>query len=199
MCILFSIFLLTMQYEMNALKVLRQKKGMTQKDLAESSGVSIRTIQRIEGSDAIPKGYTLRKLSEILGQEPDDFQDLFFNTEVEDKKAYARLKWMNLSGLLFFLIPFSNVFVPIALRSRMKGNKDVLEEADKIVNFHCTWGIILVCSLSISPFLDSRQGDIPLIILVLIVMVVSNLVFVMYCALRISDHKPLPSFGFRWI
>lgn len=48
------------------IKELRRKKGLTQVDLSEQSGLSLRTIQRIENSENKPSVYTLRKIGEAL-------------------------------------------------------------------------------------------------------------------------------------
>ncbi len=41
---------------------LREEKNLTQTELAEKSGLSLRTIQRIEAGN-VPKGYTLKALA----------------------------------------------------------------------------------------------------------------------------------------
>ena len=48
------------------IKELRRKKGLTQFDLSEQSGLSLRTIQRIENSENKPSVYSLRKIGEAL-------------------------------------------------------------------------------------------------------------------------------------
>tara|TARA_R110002072_G_scaffold56154_2_gene145690 strand:- start:36 stop:644 length:609 start_codon:yes stop_codon:yes gene_type:complete len=47
-------------------KELRKKKGLTQLDLSEKSGLSLRTIQRIENNENKPSVYSLRMISEVL-------------------------------------------------------------------------------------------------------------------------------------
>lgn len=44
----------------------RLSKGLTQKELAEKSNISIRSIQRIENGDLMPRSYTLKTLASIL-------------------------------------------------------------------------------------------------------------------------------------
>lgn len=44
----------------------RLSKGFTQKELSERSNISIRSIQRIENGDIIPRSHTLKTLAEIL-------------------------------------------------------------------------------------------------------------------------------------
>lgn len=47
-------------------KELRKKKGLTQLDLSEKSGLSLRTIQRIENDENKPSVYSLRMIGEVL-------------------------------------------------------------------------------------------------------------------------------------
>lgn len=44
----------------------RLSKGLTQKELSERSNISIRSIQRIENGEIIPRSYTLKTLAGIL-------------------------------------------------------------------------------------------------------------------------------------
>lgn len=46
----------------------RSSKGLTQEELAESVGVSLRTVQNWEKGTYEPQGKNLRSLSEVLGQ-----------------------------------------------------------------------------------------------------------------------------------
>lgn len=45
----------------------RLRKGYTQQELSDLTGISIRSVQRIENGDVIPREYTLRLLAEHLG------------------------------------------------------------------------------------------------------------------------------------
>jgi len=47
-------------------KELRNKKGLSQDSLAEESGLSLRTIQRIEYGETNPTGESLKRLSSAL-------------------------------------------------------------------------------------------------------------------------------------
>jgi transcriptional regulator with XRE-family HTH domain len=48
------------------IKSLRKEKGLTQAELAELSGLSIRTMQRIENNEVNPSSYSLKMLSKAL-------------------------------------------------------------------------------------------------------------------------------------
>ena len=51
----------------------RVSKGLTQKELSEKSRISIRSIQRIENGELIPRTYTIKTLAETLGLSFDEF------------------------------------------------------------------------------------------------------------------------------
>jgi len=44
----------------------RSRKGYTQQELSDLTGISIRSVQRIENGDVVPREYTLRLLAEQL-------------------------------------------------------------------------------------------------------------------------------------
>jgi transcriptional regulator with XRE-family HTH domain len=46
---------------------LRKSRGWSQEALAEQSGVSLRTIQRVEQGDTVPRGHTVQALATALG------------------------------------------------------------------------------------------------------------------------------------
>lgn len=56
-------------------KELRSRKGLSQEQLAEISGLSLRTIQRIENGETEPRGETLKRLMNALEVAPDDLMD----------------------------------------------------------------------------------------------------------------------------
>lgn len=51
---------------MNGLKQLRDKKLLTQEQVALKSGVSVATISRIENGKVVPKYKTLRALAGVM-------------------------------------------------------------------------------------------------------------------------------------
>ncbi len=81
----------------------RKAKGLTQAELSEVSSISIRTIQRLESGDVIPRVYTLKTLSKHLGV------DLLIESEDSDgidNKNFIHdllIKWINEIKNLFNL------------------------------------------------------------------------------------------------
>ena len=59
------------------IKETREKLGYTQKVLAEKTGLSLRTIQRLEVSKNAPKGYTLTQLAKVFEMTPRSLQEKF--------------------------------------------------------------------------------------------------------------------------
>lgn len=58
----------------------RKDQGFTQEELALKCNVNIRTIQRIESGEVIPRMYTLRLINEVLGT------DYFFDNNHSTNK-----------------------------------------------------------------------------------------------------------------
>jgi transcriptional regulator with XRE-family HTH domain len=79
---------------------LRNKKGLTQKELAEQCNVDIRTIQRIESGDVVPRMYTVNLLSKALGAQIDLSVDPASEVIVDEKYIQRiRISWI--WGIIF--------------------------------------------------------------------------------------------------
>jgi len=119
-------------------KELRNKKGMSQEVLAEESGLSLRTIQRIENGDSNPTGDSLKRLSNAFDVTPDELIDW---TIKEDNKY---LIFLNLSALTFLFFPMLGILVPFILWTSKKDKiKNINKLGKDIINFEITWTILL--------------------------------------------------------
>ncbi|WP_425638115.1 DUF4870 domain-containing protein [Algoriphagus yeomjeoni] len=142
------------------LKALRLKNGYSQDQLAESAGVSLRTVQRMENSEAIPRMDTVKRLFQIFGLSPDEVLDW---TQTEDK---GYLLGMNISGLIFIVLPLLGVVLPLILwMSRKDKIAGVSELGRSLVNFQLTWALVYYlwttfCHWLISYFKLSGNGDV---------------------------------------
>ncbi|MFD2825827.1 helix-turn-helix domain-containing protein [Leeuwenhoekiella polynyae] len=65
---------------------LRQQKGFTQEELVEQCNISVRTIQRIEAGEVMPRVYTVKTILAALDRDLDDLQETAFEKKV--KKAF---------------------------------------------------------------------------------------------------------------
>ena len=81
------------------IKELRNRKGFSQEELSERTGLSLRTVQRIENGETEPRSDSLKRLAMAFDVSPDEIIDW---TAQEDKGFLTSL---NLSALSFFLLP----------------------------------------------------------------------------------------------
>src|SRR5690606_38403960 len=119
-------------------KELRKQKGLSQEVLATESGLSLRTIQRIENNETVPRGDTLKKLAQALNCTPSDIVEW----EIREDNSYLVI--MSLSALGFLFFPILGIIIPLTLwilkREKTKG---VDRLGKSILNFQITWVILL--------------------------------------------------------
>jgi transcriptional regulator with XRE-family HTH domain len=175
-------------------KELRKRKGLSQEDLSENSGVSLRTIQRIENAETEPTGETLKRISNALNVVPEELIDW---TIIEDR---GYLKAMNLSALTFILFPLLGILVPLIMWVSKKDKlKDVNKVGKKVINFQITWTLILFAGLilnvlvltsrinstgdiSVDYFISSQKFN----LIFITIMYVLNIVFTIFNTYRIQ-------------
>jgi transcriptional regulator with XRE-family HTH domain len=125
---------------MSRLLTIRQKLNLTQEDLFERSGISVRTIQRIEAGTS-PKGYTLKALAKGLGINEDEL------IEREAAITSENIKWLkliNLSALPFMLVPPLNIAAPLLI---MFVKKQFTPVTRRIVTIQIVWTLIAIVLL----------------------------------------------------
>ena len=116
-------------------KTLRNRKGYSQEELADKTGLSLRTIQRIENGETEPRGDSLKRLATVFDVSPDEIVDW----TVQEDKGF--LVSMNLSALTFLIVPFlGGILVPLIIWISKKDKiKGVNELAKDLLNFQITW------------------------------------------------------------
>jgi transcriptional regulator with XRE-family HTH domain len=174
-----------MQETANRIKKLRSRRGYSQEELAERSGLSIRTIQRIENGETEPRGDSLTRLAAALGVTVDDLADWGL---VEDKTAVMA---MNLSALSFFFFPLFGILVPLIIwiskKDKVKGINDV---ARSLLNFQITWAIVLFVGwLPVSYLLHISIKSNFILPQYVIVMFVYNLIVIGVNSVRAAQGK----------
>ncbi|MEM9339504.1 MAG: helix-turn-helix domain-containing protein [Bacteroidota bacterium] len=171
---------------MHKIKFLRGELGYTQQELAEKASLSLRTIQRIESGNTVPKGHTLRVLAKALEVEP---QLLVNTTERENADVIkSKIRLINLSAVVFLAVPFGNILVPIIVWQKAKKIDPLVEESGKqIINYQIWWSILLCIFLSSSPFLQFFFfPKFPLILIVLFVFIFINFFFIAWVTTQIN-------------
>ncbi len=169
-------------------KELRKRKGFSQEDLTENSGLSLRTIQRIENGETEPRGDTLKRLANVLHVTPDELIDW----TIKEDTGY--LQALNLSAFAFLFFPLLGILVPfimwVAKKDKLKG---VNETAKSLVNFQITWCLILFTPFILF-FTNSPFGVFRKFILFHLVLYGFNFIMILINSYRIHNDKDVKYF-----
>lgn len=166
----------------NKVKFLREQKKLTQNELAEKSGISLRTIQRIEAGN-IPKGFTLKSIARSLETEP---ENLFI-----EKEKLERAKLINFSALSGLVLPFGSVVIPLILTYKTKDlkNKTIGKE---IVGVQIILTIILSVSMILSPFIQKMvEAKFPIFIVPLIILICAKFFVIIKNGISLNKKQNL--------
>ena len=113
---------------------LRNRKGFSQEVLAEESGLSLRTIQRIENGETTPRGDTLQRIAKGLSVTSEEIIDW----KLERNDSYLAI--LNASGLAFIIFPLLGIIIPLVLWvSKRKEINNVDKVGKSVINFEITW------------------------------------------------------------
>jgi len=132
------------------IKEARYLKGMSQEQLAENSKLSLRTIQRVEKGQSVPRGDTLLKLISAL----DLKQEEIITSAKSQENVY--FGFLNLIALSFLVYSIVSIILPImVLVYNVKRNKMISMVAKNIL----VTQIILVLGMYICLYLfaDGRH------------------------------------------
>jgi len=179
------------------IKELRNRRCFSQEELSEKTGLSLRTIQRIENGETEPRGDSLKRLAMAFDVSPDEIIDW---TVQEDKGFLISL---NLSALSSLLFPLLGIIVPLIIWISQKDKiRKVNEIAKEILNFQITWnmflfigfiGIVFSSVYGIKMTEDINSTLITSMLtknmLFLIVMYLYNLTMIIISAVRINNDK----------
>lgn len=170
-------------------KDLRIKHGLSQEDLAEKTGLSLRTIQRIENGESVPRGDSLKRLSIALKSTPDDLIDWQI---YEDKNVVTVL---SLSQLGFLAFPILGIVIPMAIWILKKDKVKYVDEVGKsILNFQITWTIglfVFYFIFGISMFLHIGVGPASMFSVLLIIggLYLYNLIMIIRNTIWFNNRK----------
>ncbi|WP_397447799.1 DUF4870 domain-containing protein [Polaribacter sp. R77954] len=169
-------------------KELRKRKGISQENLAEKSGLSLRTIQRIENNETIPRGDTLKRLAVALDTSPDELIDW----KIKEDRNYLSL--MNLSTLGFLFFPLLGIIIPLIMWTFKKDKvKGVNELGKSILNFQISWCLSLfLCYIFIFGKIFLFRGGMSSIFIVYIPIIILygyNVVIIIFNTIRINSNK----------
>lgn len=151
---------------MSNLTKYREKLNLTQDELANKTGLSVRTIQRIEAGSK-PKGHSLNVLVEALNVSKEELTE----ERNEPTFNYKLTKLINLSSLPFVIIPLANIAIPLLI---MYYKKEVNSLTKQVVSVQILWTILSTVIFLLSPFIGrlfSSQNKLTLIVLIASILV----------------------------
>ncbi|QDW24117.1 helix-turn-helix domain-containing protein [Pedobacter sp. KBS0701] len=187
----------------------RLAKHLSQKELADRSGISLRTVQRVEKNESSGSPYVIRTLCETLGIETNSLSQ---SSDHEGAKAFQEvigsvppdryLKYINVSSLSVLLFPFLNVVVVtgtyLIFRKKFVFPND-RATAQKMLSLQIIWSVATLFILIFTPLIDycflhvGEVLEIPLFIWIYLVLLFSHLLITMLAAARLNMGKdPIP-------
>jgi len=131
------------------IKITRKQKGLTQQDLAERAGVSLRTIQRVEKGTEEISGFSLKQISQVLEIPLEQLIMPNVNQMSIDKDQTGSIKGLYLSSLLLFVNPLLGLLVPAIIGSTKQNKSDFYKkELRKMITAHALALFFLSISIS---------------------------------------------------
>ncbi len=112
------------------IKETRISKGYSQEELAARSGVSVRSIQRIENGESTPRGSTLQLISKALEVD----LAVLLPEEKTNKKSTNEtnaIQLMYLVTLAGLIMPFGNAIAPAIVLAIKRGESEVVSKIGK--------------------------------------------------------------------
>lgn len=172
----------------NSLRDWRINKALSQKELSQISGISVRTIQRLETGQSIGSPYTQRTLAGALGVELDHIDKK--KTTVKDNTIDIQtLKLINLSALAMLIIPLGNLMFPLILYASRKLNTGTKYFAKKIINLQIMLTLLtLFSTILISGALSGifGGGGVPIFVPVYLLFLAINTFFILRLAIQLN-------------
>jgi transcriptional regulator with XRE-family HTH domain len=149
----------------------RQQKGFTQEELATLTRLSIRTIQRIESGESIPRSFTLKAIATALDQPYEQLmrdETAVFSTPASGQTEAIRhfLQLFNLSCFSFIVVPWVHFLIPYYLLKKQSnldehsiqwGRKIIRQQVYWIIALHLFMLLTLAFNLIQVSFFHNRQ------------------------------------------
>lgn len=156
------------------IKDLRLQKGLTQEELAFKTELSVRTIQRIESGEVVPRAYTIHTIAKALDA---DFEDLQSDASVhpqgvQESKEHIWLPLVHLSAYFLFIIPTAVIWI-----LKKEEVENISKHARDVINFQISLSIyMIVCLICIPPFF--------------VLLVIYHFVIIIINTVKVIQEKP---------
>jgi transcriptional regulator with XRE-family HTH domain len=174
------------------LKNYRRINFLSQEKLAETSGISLRTIQRIEEGKSSGSAHTLNAIAKALNI---NSTDLLIQAS-PNLQNIQQLKILNLSAIAIILIPLANVAFPAYIYWKNTDNEKIKTIGSKILSFQILWTLGTLLLVLIMPivllllFFFLKASSVPLFIPVYFATIIFNVYFIIQFAIKINKQEP---------
>jgi transcriptional regulator with XRE-family HTH domain len=122
----------------------RRKLGMTQETLADRAGITVRTVQRIENGQTIPRAHTIHALAEALQLPFGDFYTASAAQPEADTDVIHFLYILCLSCFSYLVLPWIHALVPAyVLKRHSTLSPEIRAFAQRIIRKQLYWTIAL--------------------------------------------------------
>jgi transcriptional regulator with XRE-family HTH domain len=127
----------------------RQQKGLTQEELATLTRLSVRTIQRIESGESIPRSFTLKAIASALEQPYEQLMveeiETFITPAAFPNGAIRHFQQLFiLSCFSFIVVPWVHILIPYYLLKKQNNlNEQCIQWGRKIIRQQVYWIISL--------------------------------------------------------
>ena len=181
----------------NKLTYYRKRSGLTQAVLAEISGISIRTIQRIEKGLSAGSPYTLKVLAEVLEVSTDDLFEGEMKGFATSGSRFNPLKLMNLSALSMIILPLGNIILPLLIFLRKPEYQEIETTGRKILSFQILYTMSTLVFISIVSaamvffFAELRHAQVPIFVPFYFCSVLINICITLNLAIRLGSEKEI--------
>lgn len=182
---------------MSELKKIREARNLTQEELAQQTGLSVRTIQRVEAGMQ-PKGYTLKTLAAALDIAEKDLRDpgnavrqessaeeIPIIPEKGEAVNFTLVKIINLSSLPLAWLPVANCIPPVLI---MLFTKEKSQITKQIISLQAVIAIISPVIFMIIALL--KLGS-PSVMVTMILLVLANIFVILRNAYEIDKKGSL--------
>lgn len=180
----------------NQLRALRTQHCLTQEELADASGISIRTIQRIEKGLSTGSAHTLKALAKTLNVDPLSLAGIKENAADEDQDDIIKVQLLNFSILSVLLVPFGNLILPTFIFLLNKTNNKVASIGKRIIRFQLLTTVVLFY-LTVLIFMNIGRGSgaIPTPVVICYVMYVLVSAFIVFRTfVHLQREQKAPNF-----
>ncbi len=179
------------------LKSIRTANFLSQVELAEMSGVSAKTIQRIESNKSVGSSYSIKQLAEALAVDPIELSEINSNhveSNLETQNGLSTLKLLNLSTLFIVLIPLSNILLPSIILRKNSDDSFVNFYGKKVISIQILWTLASLVLMIFLPLMllslgYTHSGGIPLFIPIYYLTVLFNITLILWISYMFANRR----------